>query len=112
MWPAVVEVEGGGSDVNGISIPAWSGRRRAEALASVKAKGRRNNEPCCICTQSIDYDLEYPHPQSCSVQHVKARKLFPHLTWERSNWAPAHLDCNKSAGTQEDTGMGATSEDW
>jgi 5-methylcytosine-specific restriction endonuclease McrA len=98
--------------VNGMSIPAWSGRRRAEALVRVKALGRRASAVCCICQQGIDYSLEYPHPQSCSVQHVKSRKAYPHLTWEPGNWEPAHLDCNKAAGTQEDTGMGATSEDW
>lgn len=98
--------------MNGMSIPAWSGRRRAEALAKVKAEGRRTNAVCCICKQGINYDLAYPHPQSCSVQHVKSRNAYPHLTWEPSNWEPAHLDCNKGAGTSEDTGMGVTSEEW
>lgn len=98
--------------MSGERIPAWEGRRRNEALRLVKAIGKRADSPCCICTQSIEYDLEYPHPQSCSVQHIKSRKLFPHLTWERSNWGPAHLDCNKAAGIKSDTGMGVTSEDW
>jgi 5-methylcytosine-specific restriction endonuclease McrA len=98
--------------MDGLHIPAWSGRRRADALLWVKAEGRRTKEPCCICTQPIDYSLEYPHEQSCSVQHVKSRKSYPHLTWERGNWKPAHLDCNKSAGISEDLGLGATSEDW
>lgn len=101
----------GEPDVTGLSIPPWKGRRRADALAWLKAKCRRTNEPCCICTQSIDYDLEYPHPQSCSVQHVKSRKVYPHLTWERSNWEPAHLDCNKGAGTGETLDLGPTSFD-
>lgn len=43
---------------------------------------------------------------------MKSRKLYPQLTWEPSNWKPAHLDCNKAAGTGEDLGMGITSEDW
>ncbi|QYC54987.1 HNH endonuclease [Arthrobacter phage Popper] len=104
--------EGGGCDVNGLHIPSWSGRRRVEALLWVKAEGRRRSSPCVICKQSIDYSLESPHPQSCSVQHLKSRSIYPHLTWERSNWAPAHLDCNKAAGVTEDLGMGVTSEDW
>jgi 5-methylcytosine-specific restriction endonuclease McrA len=98
--------------MDGMSIPAWSGRRRADALAKVKAEGRRTSAACCICDQSIDYSLAYPHEQSCSVQHVKSRSAYPHLTWEPGNWKPAHLDCNKAAGIGEDLGMGTTSEDW
>ncbi|WP_143588473.1 hypothetical protein [Tersicoccus sp. Bi-70] len=102
---------------NGLTIPAWSGRRRAEALRLVKAIGRRTNAPCCICDQPIDYSLEYPDPWSCSVQHLKSRFLFPALTWDRSNWAPAHISCNKSAGAGEASdvapaGLGVTSDDW
>jgi 5-methylcytosine-specific restriction endonuclease McrA len=92
--------------------PPWSGRRAKDALIKVKALGRSRKTECCICKQGIDYSLEYPHPQSCSVQHVKSRKVYPHLTWEPSNWEPAHLDCNKAAGTKEPGGMGITSEDW
>lgn len=98
--------------MNGMSIPAWSGRRRAEALVRVKAEGRRTNAPCCICKQDIDYSLSYPDEQSCSVQHVKSRNAYPHLTWDPSNWKPAHLSCNKAAGVQEDSGLGLTSEEW
>ncbi len=98
--------------MNGLSIPAWSGRRRVDALIWVKAEGQRKNTPCCICEQSIDYSLEYPHEQSCSVQHVKPRSAFPHLTWERSNWKPAHLSCNKAEGVGTIHSLGVTSEEW
>lgn len=92
----------------GLHIADWSGRARSEALAYVKAIGRRRNSPCQICSQPIDYTLEYPHPDSCSVQHIKSRHLFPHLTWDRSNWAPAHLTCNKAAGTGITSELGLT----
>ena len=100
---------------DGRRVPAWAGRRKVEALARVKAEGRRAKAPCLICTQPINYDLEHPHPQSCSVQHVKPRSTHPHLTWEPSNWAPAHLDCNKSDGARGSSvasGLGAMSQDW
>lgn len=99
---------------DGRSVPAWAGRRKVEALKRVKALGRarRPPSPCCICEQPINYALEYPHPQSCSVQHLKSRATHPHLTWEPSNWAPAHLDCNKAAGAREVTGLGVTSVEW
>ena len=88
----IVSPEGGGMS------EAWEGRRRANALRRVKSIGRRLGSPCVICRQSIDYSLEYPHPQSCSVQHLLSRKLRPDLTWVPSNHGPAHLDCNKSDG--------------
>lgn len=91
---------------SGMAIPPWSGRRRAEATVWIKRKGRAEGLPCCICDQPINYSLVYPHPQSCSVQHLKSRKHFPELTWDRSNWAPAHLDCNKGAGTGETASLG------
>lgn len=76
----------------------WSGRRATEALRWVKARGRLDGAPCCICDQPIDWTLTHPDPESCSVQHLKSRRFHPELTWDRSNWAPAHLRCNKSAG--------------
>jgi len=99
---------------NGLSIPSWSGRRAGDALARVKAEGRRTKAPCVICRQSIDYSLAYPHKQSCSVQHLKSRKAFPQLTWDPTNWAPAHLDCNKAAGADgaATSDLGVVSEDW
>lgn len=82
----------------GMSIPTWSGRRASDALAKVKADGRRRRRPCHICQHRIDYDLPSTHPQGCTVQHIKSRRLFPELTWSASNWAPAHKQCNESAG--------------
>ncbi|MBD8019377.1 HNH endonuclease [Brevibacterium sp. Re57] len=98
---------------DGRSNPPWAGRRAADALKRVKAIGRHESAPCVICDQSIDYDLTYPHPQSCSVQHVRSQKMFPELRWDPSNWMPAHLDCNKSEGTgQRSLGIGLTSQEW
>lgn len=97
---------------SGLSIPEWAGRRRSDALRQIKAAGQANNTPCDICGQAIDYSLEYPHPQSCSVQHVKSRKLYPSLTWEPSNWRPSHSDCNKSAGVEQPLGLGVVDGQW
>ncbi len=82
----------------GITIPPWTGRRRADALTFTRRRGARLHLPCSICGQPIDYTLRYPDPRSCSVQHIKSRFLHPELTWDADNWAPAHLDCNQSAG--------------
>lgn len=101
------------SDALGLSVPAWSGRRAQDALARVKSIGRRKKAPCCICGQRIDYSLPSREPEGCTVQHIKSRKLFPHLTWDPKNWAPAHGACNQSAGTGEyDESAGVTSTEW
>lgn len=98
---------------SGASIPAWSGRRATEALEFVKSRGRRNRTPCCICEQKIDYSLPSTHPHGCTVQHLKSRRDFPELTWVRSNWGPAHHQCNSSAGAGDrDDTPGVTSEEW
>ncbi|WP_309132650.1 HNH endonuclease [Brevibacterium sp.] len=93
----------------GVSNPAWSGRRVTEALEFVKRLGRKLKQPCSLCGQPINYDLEYPDPDSCSVQHVKPQSLFPLSRWDPNNWAPSHLQCNQSAGTADSLGLGVTS---
>lgn len=98
----------------GVYVPPWEGRAAQAARRLVRAEGRAAGTPCCICGHPIDYDLVYPHPHSCSVQHIKARKHFPLLTWVPSNWGPAHLECNLSAGTGENasaTDLGIV-DDW
>jgi len=97
--------------INGVHIKPWTGPAVTEALAYVKAKGRANNEPCCICSLPIDYDLNYPDPSSCSVQHIKPRSHYPMLTWDRNNWEAAHLSCNRAAGNRDVVSLGITS-DW
>lgn len=97
----------------GIEIPAWGGRRAQEALDAVRKRGRRGRTPCVICRQPIDYSLSGKDPDGCTVQHVKSRKLFPALTWDPKNWAPAHRSCNLSVGTGErDESPGVTSTEW
>ena len=90
-------------------MSSWGGRRAVDALRLVKAEGRRTGAPCVICGQPIDYRLAYPDPSSCSVQHVKSRKYYPHLTWDPNNHKPAHLSCNQSAGADGDQPLGITS---
>ena len=95
------------------SVPPWSGRRAQAALDRVRHDGQAAATPCAICDQPIDYRLRYPHPQSCSVQHLVARSVRPDLTWDPTNWGPAHLDCNKAAGDgTSDLNLGLTSDDW
>jgi hypothetical protein len=88
-----------------VQVRPWSGRAAQDALRWTKARGRRENLPCIICGQPIDYDLPSTDDMGCSVQHIKSRFEHPELTWDRTNWAPGHLACNKKAGAhwQPDT---------
>ena len=87
----------------------WGGVRAQKALDQVRTYGEANALPCCICHQPIDYSLRHPHKQACTVQHLKSRHTYPHLTWTPSNWAPAHADCNYSQGNRESVSLGPTS---
>lgn len=93
----------------GGGIPQWGGRRTKTALQALKKRGKQTNTPCAICGQPIDYTLDYPDPNSCSVQHLIPRSVRPELTWEPSNWAPAHLTCNKAQGAKLQLDLGVTS---
>lgn len=101
---------GGGGDVtDGRLNPPWSGRRTTQATELVRRQGEALGLPCCICGQPINYRLRWPDPYSCSLQHVKSQRDFPHLRWEPSNWAPSHLDCNTRLGAGDPTDLGVMS---
>lgn len=95
-----------------MDVPKWEGRRAQEALKTVKRIGKQRNQPCCICQQPINYNLPSTDPDGCSLQHIRPRKTFPHLTWDPNNWAPSHLACNKAAGTKTQAPLGTTSRTW
>ena len=90
--------------------PEWGGRRKQQATEYVRRRGESLGLPCCICRQRIDYRLRYPAPGSCSVQHVKSQRDFPHLRWEPSNWEPAHLLCNTGLGAGDPADLGVMSD--
>ncbi len=84
-----------------VAVRSWQGRAAQEALAKVKRSGSMRSAPCVICGRPIDYRLPSSDPRGCSVQHLKARSRHPELTWVASNWAPAHLECNKRWGDRD-----------
>lgn len=103
---------------NGLTVPAWSGRRAQAALEQVrtdhrpggpKATDRQRGTPCCICGMNIPYDSR-GKGDSLTVQHTKSRRDYPHLTWDARFWAPAHASCNYAAGADSGlTSLGLTS---
>lgn len=78
-------------------------------VADQKAK----RSVCYICGQKIDYDAEYPAPESFTVDHIKSWIHHPELREDPANLASAHARCNKSKGKGEaPITLGMLSEDW
>lgn len=68
------------------------GRRFRKLVAALR---RERRERCWLCDQPIDYELEYPHPDSFSADHIVPVSRAPHLALVYSNLEASHLDCNR-----------------
>jgi 5-methylcytosine-specific restriction endonuclease McrA len=90
--------------------PRPSGPRWRKLKAEVRARRGR----CCRCGQPIDYRLEWPDPDSFSVDHYpRPLSTHPHLAEDPGNLKPAHLRCNQAAGDRGPVpSLGQPSEDW
>lgn len=86
--------------------------RRGSRWNRLKANQKAKRLPCCLCSQPIDYTLNWPDPQSFSVQHLKDWHDYPELREDPANLDSAHLGCNSSAGQDGKPSIGATSETW
>ncbi|OKH78217.1 hypothetical protein EB75_28150 [Mycobacterium sp. ST-F2] len=70
-------------------------------------------DDCWLCFRPIDYSLEYPHPESFSVDHAVTVKARPELADDYHNFRPAHLVCNQMRGDEEPhLDIGEPSEVW
>ena len=91
----------------------WNSRAGRQLRAEVAAAYRAANAPCWLCGQPIDYDAPAHDPNALDIDHVKARKPYPHLALDRSNLRPSHCRCNRSRGVRDaGPGLGEPSEDW
>lgn len=76
--------------------------RRGRRWARLKKNLRMARRPCCRCAQAIDYTLQWPDPNSFSVDHYPhPLSTHPHLAEDPGNLDAAHLKCNQSAGDRE-----------
>lgn len=79
------------------------------------AKAQRAKRlPCFHCGQPIDYDLEWPHPESFSADHLKSWARYPELRYDPANVVSSHLLCNQKKGDSAhfSAGLGQLSEDF
>lgn len=80
------------------------------------AECEADNRPCHICHQPIDYTLPPGRAGTFELDHLIPRTQAPELIHEPSNWAPAHLTCNRARGTKPlesvAVDLGTPSEPW
>jgi 5-methylcytosine-specific restriction endonuclease McrA len=93
---------------------AASDQRRGSTRVwrQLAATQRAKRLPCFLCGQPIDYDLQWPHPQSFSADHIKPYAHHPELRTDPGNIASTHLRCNQVKGDNHhiQPGLGALSE--
>lgn len=102
-----------------MSAPSSGGSRPGRdtyQFKVLKARLRDERRPrCWLCSQLIDYDLEYPDPGSFSPDHIVPVTVDPSLAEVYSNLAPSHLDCNRRRQNGEPIavlGAGAHVQQW
>jgi 5-methylcytosine-specific restriction endonuclease McrA len=91
--------------------------RTSKRARRLREQVRAGRGPCHICGQPIDYSLEYPHPLSFSIEHIRPWSTHPHLREDPDNLAPAHLQCNQGNPNGKRYGydpapLGTTSREW
>ena len=104
--------------VNTRTIRSTTEYKQQRAQYRAKCAVARNPDgstgaPCIIDGEPIDYNLQYPHPLSWSLEHLISVKDHPELLLDQNNWASSHFACNSMRGPEElvpDTGE--PSEDW
>jgi len=85
---------------------------RIECMVRRQPDGSKG-DPCCRCTERIDYSLQYPHPFSWSLEHIIKVADRPELLLDRNNWSSAHFGCNSMNGPDDHVAdTGEPSEDW
>ncbi len=90
-----------------------SAGRRGSRWRTLVANQRAKHQPCYMDGQPIDYTLEWPDPNSFSVDHIKSWIDHPELREDPANLASAHLKCNQAKGKgAAPVTIGLTSEEW
>ena len=82
-----------------VKPPGWWGGGRAQKAAEYCK--RVYGWTCWLCGHEIT-------PDDYTVDHVKERKQYPELTWEPSNWRPAHKRKHPEWGCPGNSGRSAS----
>lgn len=80
-----------------MTVPAWVGGRSQRARRQCQ---QMYGWTCHLCGKPIT------DPKDYSVDHVIPRSVAPALTWDPSNWRPAHLGKHPDLGCPGNRGRG------
>ena len=85
-----------------------------DAVNDYREKCKRDQPPCWLCGQAIDYDTTDPYsPDSLQVDHMFPVSTHPDLAADQENMRPSHAGCNLSRGNSMTLPeLGTTSCDW
>jgi hypothetical protein len=90
-----------------------STRRWAKIRAQFREWCAKRNEPCWLCGQPIDYELQWPHPMAWSPDHYLTVAEHPEHAEDIGNLRASHFDCNNRRGKGPiPTSLGLRSRPW
>lgn len=96
-----------------MDIPEWTGRLRRKTTAAYKKRCQEIGARCWLCEQPIDYTAPPGTTNAFELDHFYPRADYPELTWEETNFRPAHASCNRARGKRDaPTALGPTTIDW
>ena len=93
------QCESGSSSRPEAKVPAHRSGSRYRRLQQRIRERAAAGEACCLCRKPIDPSLRYPHPLSCTVQHLRLVSEGGDIL-DEANAAPAHLSCNVADGNR------------
>lgn len=74
--------------------------RTTASFRRLAASLRREQRPCWLCRQPIDYSAADGHPDAFTVDHIIPLSIDPSLAEVWTNLDAAHAACNKSRGNR------------
>ena len=87
--------------------------RRGRRWEALKANQRAKRHACWICGQPIRYDLDWPDPDSFTVDHEPPLSIYPAGAEDPACLRSAHARCNSSKGNRKARpALGNTSRTW
>lgn len=94
-----------------------TGRRDSRSYRAARDRYRdectRDDLPCHLCGQPIDYEAEQGHPDAFELDHFYPVSDYPELVEDPGNFRPSHGSCNRRRGNRAAVySLGVTSRDW
>lgn len=93
-----------------------SRRWREKIRPQFRDQGVRDNEPCWLCGQPIDYTNTDPHDDNTwEPDHFYPRSTHPQFAEDTANLRHSHRGCNRTRGNKQHTeihGLGTLTRNW